>query len=834
MNQNNNQNIIKRLSSRMVKNNKVRNTVTIIAIFLTTFMISSIFCIGFSFLKNYEVFNNRTSQTKATVQLNNCTNEQIEQIQKLKNIKNVGAQVFVGRVHLLEDQYAVVGYMDNVVFNKQLKPCISNIHGIYPQKADEIMLSEEMLKQLKIEKPTKNMGITLDIETDDGKETKSFKLSGWFRNYEGYTNKGFAIAFISKEYCKQENYSVSDNVMASISVKTGKTTAVADEIEQNIKLDQQQEVNTTYENDDYKSAKMIVIIIVIVIALFIVISGYLLIYNVIYISVSRDIRFYGMLKTIGTTGKQIRKLVKKQIIRLAILGIPTGLIVSIAASFALVPYAMRLFNTGEYEDVMPGTISFHPVIYIGTILFALITIIISCRKPAKLAGNVSPIEALRYSEGGNRKKQYSKTTSGGKVYRLALRNVFREKKRAIIVFLSLFMGCITLLSFQAFIGSLGTNNFIKSNVPHNFCYSSKDVGSNLSNDFIDQIKSIKNLNKVEIIKAQYFLMDYTDALEPVLKEQYDRFIQNTESYDTFINESKTNTSFGCYVYSISDQYIKKYNKDHSEKIDIDAFNKGEIVVVQTDSDQKQYNTTIGQPLKLTNPGKKQTNIINIGGNISSDYVDYANLSGVSVGMPSGLYVSEKLMNKIAPEANNVYINIDTSKDNEKKVYNALKNINAKNSTANYDFESQIDAKKEFRVMTLTLKVFVTGISGMLLIIGILNFINVMLTNVYNRKMELTVMESIGMTKKQLRSMLIVEGICYAVIISGLILTVGSLIMNIIGKYTEKIADYATYSYPVNTVILLMIILFAVCITVPTVVFKNTSKQTIADRLKNQQ
>ena len=109
------------------------------------------------------------------------------------------------------------------------------------------------------------------------------------------------------------------------------------------------------------------------------------------------------------------------------------------------------------------------------------------------------------------------------------------------------------------------------------------------------------------------------------------------------------------------------------------------------------------------------------------------------------------MNKIAPEANNVYINIDTSKDNEKKVYNALKNINAKNSTANYDFESQIDAKKEFRVMTLTLKVFVTGISGMLLIIGILNFINVMLTNVYNRKMELTVMESIGMTKKQLRN-----------------------------------------------------------------------------------
>lgn len=834
MNQNSNQNIINRLSKRMARNNKVRNIVTIIAIILTTFMISSVFCIGFSFLKNYQVFSNRTSQTKATVTVDNCTSKQIEQIKKIKHVLRVGIQLPIGNVNLADEKYASVGYIDEIEFNKNLKPCISNIHGNYPKDLDEIMLSEEMLNQLKIEKPLKNMSITLDINTDHGIATKSFKLSGWFRNYEGYTNKGYPIVFVSKKYCEENNYSLTDNVTASVAVTSGKSASVAKEIENQGILNGNQEINNLYEDNDYSTAKIVVTVIILVIALFIIISGYLLIYNVIYISVSRDIRFYGMLKTIGTTGKQIRKLVKKQIIRLAVIGLPIGLICSIAASFAIVPYAMRLFNTGDYEDVMPGNISFHPAIYIGTILFAFITIVISCRKPAKIAGNVSAIEALRYTEGNSNKKKISKTTSGGKVYRLAIRNVFREKKRAIIVFLSLFMGCITLLSFQAFIGSLKMDGFIESNVPHNFTYSNEDFTgkNNLSDEFVNKIKSTKGIKKLEVIRGKYILMDYSEAIEPVIKEEYDRFFSKDTDYESFLNDAKSSQDFGCYVYSISDEYLKEYNKDHTDQIDIDAFNNGKIALVQIGLDQKQYHAVKGQTLKLTDPDKKITSEVQIGGSICADCVDYAELSGVRTGMPSGLYVSDQLIDKIAPDSKNVYINIDTTKTNERKVYTELKSLNAENTSANFDFETQIDTRKEFKVMTMTMQVFVTGISGMLLIIGILNFINVMLTNVYNRKMELTIMESIGMTKKQLRSMLVIEGMCYAVITSGLILTLGSGIMNLIGKYTTEIADYASYNYPVSTVVILISTLLTVCIIVPAVVYQITSKQTIADRLKN--
>ena len=108
------------------------------------------------------------------------------------------------------------------------------------------------------------------------------------------------------------------------------------------------------------------IAMVILLVLFIVGSGYLLIYNVLYISISKDTRFYGLMKTIGTTQKQIKSLVKKQAFKFACIGIPIGIVVAAAVSFALVP----LFLQQGYEQgrsSMDAVVFFHPAIFILSI-----------------------------------------------------------------------------------------------------------------------------------------------------------------------------------------------------------------------------------------------------------------------------------------------------------------------------------------------------------------------------------------------------------------------------------------------------------------------------------
>lgn len=66
-----------------------------------------------------------------------------------------------------------------------------------------------------------------------------------------------------------------------------------------------------------RSSSGSVIAMEILLVFFIIGSGYLLIYNVLYISISKDTRFYGLMKTMGTTQAQIKSLVKSQAVKFA-------------------------------------------------------------------------------------------------------------------------------------------------------------------------------------------------------------------------------------------------------------------------------------------------------------------------------------------------------------------------------------------------------------------------------------------------------------------------------------------------------------------------------------
>lgn len=88
------------------------------------------------------------------------------------------------------------------------------------------------------------------------------------------------------------------------------------------------------------------ILSILCILVLILFTGYLIIYNVFQISVTNDIRFYGLLKTIGTTSRQIRRIVRQQALLLSIFGIPLGLIVGYGVGGAAHPG--RYQPTGWY------------------------------------------------------------------------------------------------------------------------------------------------------------------------------------------------------------------------------------------------------------------------------------------------------------------------------------------------------------------------------------------------------------------------------------------------------------------------------------------------------
>ena len=93
---NNNKTVVKRISIRSLKENRIRNTFAILAIILTTFMFTSVFTIGFSLAKNMRTMLLREQGSKATIFLNNPTEEQTERVKSDRFTYAAGINIYAG------------------------------------------------------------------------------------------------------------------------------------------------------------------------------------------------------------------------------------------------------------------------------------------------------------------------------------------------------------------------------------------------------------------------------------------------------------------------------------------------------------------------------------------------------------------------------------------------------------------------------------------------------------------------------------------------------------------------------------------------------------------
>lgn len=137
--------------------------------------------------------------------------------------------------------------------------------------------------------------------------------------------------------------------------------------------------------------------VLLIVSLFLVIlaSGYLIIYNIFYINVYHDIQYYGLIKTIGTTGKQLKKIVHRQAYMLSLYGIPLGLLTGAAVGKILLPVIM---GNLAFAGGVDTKIVLNVWVFVAAAMFSFITVYISCIKPCRIASKVSPVEAVRYTE----------------------------------------------------------------------------------------------------------------------------------------------------------------------------------------------------------------------------------------------------------------------------------------------------------------------------------------------------------------------------------------------------------------------------------------------------
>lgn len=401
-----NHSCIRRLSIRTLMANRTRNLVAVLAIALTALLFTSLFTIALSINEGIQQNNFRQAGGWSHGTFKYMTEEQCEALESDTLIQAYGVRRFLGMPTDIpfNKSHVEIGYSDA---NQAHWSYCDPVDGRLPQEGtNEAATDTHVLDLLGIE-PELGVQFTITFDVDGHETTQTFTLCGWWEYDEAVVANHILIPESRlEEILNQVGVTVpgSDGMTGSwnldVMLKHG-ARSIADDMEK-ILTDHGYQSKTPGENYistginwGYTGAQLsdkldpITVGIILGVLLLILLTGYLIIYNVFQISVAGDIRFYGLLKTIGTTPRQLRRIIRNQALLLSLVGIPLGLVLGWLLGGVLTPVITAQLNA------VTTVVSVSPWLFVGAAIFALVTVLISCRRPGRLAGKVSPIEAVR-------------------------------------------------------------------------------------------------------------------------------------------------------------------------------------------------------------------------------------------------------------------------------------------------------------------------------------------------------------------------------------------------------------------------------------------------------
>ena len=832
-----NKKAIKKLAKNSFKANKLRNIFAIAAIVLTTVMFTTLFTVGMSMKDSLEESTMRQTGGKAHGSFKYLTQEKYDRLKSHKLSSNMEYSIILGvaenealRKHPSEIRFATDGQAE-FQFAKPTK-------GNMPKKINEIALDTIVLDYLGL---PYELGQEIELEYTLGGELvkDKFILSGY---WEGDKIIPASQIWISREYLDSK---LEDYVSAGENDPIGKIFAdVMFKNSYNIENRMSQilvesgygvndidfGVNWAYIGNSGEADIPAVLAVIGGLAL-IIFCGYLIIYNIFFISVSRDIRFYGLLKTIGTTSNQIGRIIRKQSLSLSLIGIPIGLILGYIIGIVLTPMVLGQLNiAGEI-------FSANPTIFIGAAIFAMVTVLISVRKPAKMAGKVSPIEALRNTEGKVGAKVTAKKSQGGKLRIMAFANVFRNRKKALLVTISLSLSLIILNCTYALVKGFDMDTYLSKKIVSDFViadtnyfnvYTGYNGEDTLSEGFLRDLEVLEGVSEIGNVRFVENMLkidkNLKNNVDKILKTQPELY---TDGYDEQIEAEIASGITLPHTYGIDETIMKKLKVFEGE-IDYEKLKSGKYIIVTP------FNVESGEG-RFYNVGEKVT--IDYGNGNSEEYEVMAiaaiphNLSvRHSHLFDLDFYVSaeefEAQMGFIAPMVAMMNVKDANEADIEAFLKNYCENINK-----DMNYESKSTFVEEFNGIQRTYMSVGTVLSFIIAVIGIMNFINTMITSVISRKHELAMLQSIGMTKKQMNEMLIIEGVTYAGLTTMFVLTLGTAICYFgVSAFMGGIWFFK-FQFTLIPVLICLPILFVFAIIVPVICYKIASKDSVVERLR---
>lgn len=539
-----------------------------------------------------------------------------------------------------------------------------------------------------------------------------------------------------------------------------------------------------------------------VVGILILAAAVMVIYSIFYISISGKTREYGQLRTLGMTKKQVRRFVRREGVLLAARAVPAGVVLGGFVSFLIRPGGFSLLRAAVMAAIV--------------FVIILLTILVSVMKPAKLAASVSPMEAVRYSAytGESGKKKTKKLQRKLTPFSLSKMNTVRNRKKTFITMLSLGIGGVLFIGVMTYAASVDSDKYVRQgqfqlgeftvslsgNATQTARHGSAEVqlDNPLTQEVEKEILRIPAVKGVHKIKTAYVSFDYEDQVG-----QADMVTPFTKAEFAQIKEALTEGSLNYEKLLSGNQIIIRAN-DVAEEIYGWRFRPGDKVTIHYYDGEEFFKT----------------------------YEIAGVVKGFKDGLTDGWFLlPEQVLAQTLPgvDLTDTFV-VETRQGQRDQAEEPLAEIvDAHPQLTMSTLRQQEAQSKDMWNQTILLLV---SIVLFIICFSMINLVNTLVSNFMAQKTELAMLQSIGMSGKQIGQMIIGEGLILAVGNIAISVIFGSLAGYGVYRLMENMGvNYMSYHFPIGYCLIYAAVVLLVPCVIAFFMIRRFRKESLIDRLR---
>ena len=708
------------------------------------------------------------------------------------------------------------------------RPLFSDVQGHYPKKEREVMMSTWLLRRLGIE-PAIGSEITLSVawEDRDAVEEEKFVLSGYYTDTSYIDTASRQKVLVSEETLAKHKQMAEFVGFSFTDRQFGKKLGL---VREQLSIKERQNFKVLGGQGFHLSPGNMGAALAVI--LFFMLDGFLIIYNINTISLTRDIQFYGLLQTIGTAPGQLGKILYCRMRRILLWSLPAGLLLGTVLTQWIVPVILGGMLEGFSQARFHWAILFASALFSGVMIFA--SFFVTARK----ATAIPPIAVLRYTQSSQRKKGRGSHSKPPIICRppytklrwMGLKNVFRQPKKACLVIGTFFLSSAAFLLCMTVLGGMSLDEFIEYNTAHDIAlYNSMSRASfspreeqSFTPELVERLRSMEGVESFEITRVvpiyeHYSQEVYGDWLK--IKMEFEQ-INHMEPADTDLWLENPRAAFWGLLIGIDSGVIEEYNRSSPTPVDIERFERGEfLLTTQMNGDGLHPGSVITFSVMDTD----QQFELPVGGQIPLER------DGMNSGAAPWLVVSNKVIDRYKEDAIIYSVKIDSDSAYEESILEQVtwltQDIPAIARTSKLELAKALEETKS---ALSKLSAFLTIV---LFSVGIINFINTMSVSILGRQKEFVAMEAIGASQRQMRTLIGWEGLWYFALTLALSATLGTVADLLIFRIIKNSLGFGSFRYPALPMLVYMLLSLLLCRAIPAVIYQREGRQSIVERLR---